>query len=87
MKMELQPYTDFEQEMLDEQLYNKPEINFRSDNFVRVIAYWLRQHNICTIYVQTADGAAEFVVPNDRVMEYFEHPFSHEDAILGGLNE
>lgn len=78
--MELLPYTPSEQEVLDEQHYNKPEINHRHTSGITVIAYWLRQHNICTIYVQTEDGAAEFVVPNDKVMEYFTHPFSHPDA-------
>jgi len=80
--MELIPYTKTEQELLDEQHYNKPEINHRHDSFITVVAYWLRQHNIVTIYVETADGAAEFVVPNDRVMEYFDHPFSNPDAII-----
>jgi hypothetical protein len=80
MAFELMPYTEAERDMLETQLYNKPEINHRHQAGLTVIAYWLRQHNICTIFVQTDDGAAEFVVPNDRVGDYFEHPFSHPDA-------
>ena len=80
--MELIPYTPDEQAILDEQAYNKPEINHRFNSGVTVIAYWLRQHNICTIYVQTDDGAAEFVVPNDEVMEWFNHPLAHPDAMI-----
>jgi Flp pilus assembly protein CpaB len=86
-QMELMPYSPEEQAVLDEQHHNKPEINHRHSAGLTVIAYWLRQHNICTIYVQTEDGAAEFVVPNDRVGDYFMHPFSHPDANIGVSNE
>lgn len=80
---ELVPYTELTDAELAETL-NKVELIRRSNNGITVVGYWHRSEDEVSIYVHDArvEESAEFTVPNDEVMNYFNHPFSHPDADL-----
>lgn len=84
-QMELLPYTELDPDEFRrevEQIDNKRELNRRSNNGITVIAYWLMRENVCLIFVHDArtNDATEFIVPNDEVSEWFDHPYAHKDA-------
>ena len=58
----------------------KRELMERHDSTTQVIAYWMVLENICTIFVHDGKQAVEFVVPNEEVKEWFDHPFAHPDS-------
>jgi hypothetical protein len=86
MNMEL-AYSEARRDAIENQLTaaaNKIELMDRSADGLTVILYWLRDKNICTVYLEDkrADGSVEFVVPNDKALDNFHHPFANPDANL-----
>lgn len=65
-----------------EQVPVKRELLERHTGGVQVIVYWLKKENIISLSLvdEQNNSACEFVIPNDKVMDYFQHPFSHRDA-------
>jgi hypothetical protein len=62
-------------------LANKREINRRDGDGLTVIAYWLVRENIVLIQVDDkhTKSSAEFIAPNDQVMDRFNHAFVYAD--------
>jgi hypothetical protein len=88
MIMEALPeYSEVQRDRLEEQLAaeaNKLELDSRHSNGITVIAYWLKAENQCLIFVhdERTDSACEFVVSNDEVYEWFNHPFANKDCVM-----
>lgn len=53
------------------------ELMYRRNNGLEVFLNWHREANILTIVMDDSSTGfnAEFVVPNDRAMMAFEHPY------------
>lgn len=82
MQMELIPYTESRRDEVELELANKRELAERHSQGIQVIAYWLVKQNVCTIWVsdERTNVAAEFEVPNEEVMSWFNHPYAHPNA-------
>lgn len=85
MSVELVPYTETRRDQLEQELAamaNRRELDYRTNNGITVIAYWLVKENVCTIWVQDerTNSSCEFPVANEEVMEWFNHPYAHPDA-------
>lgn len=62
----------------------KRQLLERVNGGIRVEVFWQKLGNICTLFLfdEKENTGTEFVIPNDKVMDYYEHPFSHPDAHL-----
>lgn len=85
MAQEMVRYTETHRDQLELELAEQADklvLNERYNNGIKVIAYWLRKENICTIWLQDerTNSACEFAVPNQEVMDWFTHPYAHIDA-------
>lgn len=87
MGSELIPYSETKRDRIERQLTvqaNKKELIFERRHGMDIIIYWLRSTN--QISMQLLEGESkgrEFMVPNDSVMDAYEHPESY--AARAGL--
>jgi hypothetical protein len=87
VSQELIPYTETRRDQLEIELAemaNKRELDHRTNNGITVIAYWLVEQNVTTIWVhdERTNSAREFEVPPDEVMEHFHHPYANKNALI-----
>lgn len=87
MAQEMVPYTETRRDRVEQELAamaNKRELLERKNNGIQVIAYYLVAENVTTIWVrdERTNSAAEFQVPPAEVMDWFQHPFAHKDAVF-----
>lgn len=82
--MEVVPYTSVTDGDIEALTNEKLELMERKNNGIEVKFFWQRLGNICTIFLrdERENAAVEFVVPNDEVMVWFNHPFAHRDAVF-----
>ena len=79
MSSTMEKYSETERDLLEHNLANKRElINERRDG-LNIIIYWLRKSNLVSIELidECGNGAVEFIVPNDRVLEARDHPYPY----------
>jgi len=64
----------------------KKEIDGREDSFMKAQILWQKIGNICTLFLlnKKEKMAVEFVIPNDEVAHWLQHPFAHPDANFDG---
>lgn len=86
---ELLPHTDSERErdIVEQRLAleaNKINLMERHSSGMRVILYYLLRQSVCLIYCEDerTHSAAEFPVPNNQALQWYDHAFSHPDANL-----
>lgn len=81
--MELVPYSEAARDAL-EKTPIKRELLYRNGDNLTVQVFWQKLGNICTLFLydHRQNASVEFVIENDKVMERFEHPFAHPDAVL-----
>lgn len=57
------------------------ELNHRQNDGIEVFLYWYRSRNVLSILLNDTKAQpplhTEFLIPNDKGMHAFEHPFAY----------
>jgi hypothetical protein len=85
-------YSEYERDRAEERLADekkKRELLYRRNHGITVIASWLVEQNVVTIWVhdERVNDSAEFIVPNSEVLTWHEHPFAHPDANIRAYSQ